>query len=71
MEARTYNLQPAAGGGRSIHVELSNYDAWVGGSFADSNLKNYLQNTVQPNMMSAVQGLFLGSYYATNGLPFP
>ena len=50
---------------------MSNYNAWAGGSFSDNNLQNYLQKTVQPNMMSAVQGLFLGSYYATNGLPFP
>ena len=31
-----------------------------------ANLRNYLKNTVQPNMMAAVQGLYTGNYYLTN-----
>jgi hypothetical protein len=45
---------------------MSNYNAWAAGNFTDNNLKAYLKNTVQPNMMSTVQGIYQGAYYATN-----
>jgi hypothetical protein len=45
---------------------MSNYTVWANGNFADNNMKTYLKNTVQPNMMSTVQGIFMGAYYATN-----
>jgi type II secretory pathway pseudopilin PulG len=51
---------------------MSNYNAWASGStaggvsFGDNSLRNYLRNTVQPDLMSTVQGLFMGSYYPTN-----
>jgi hypothetical protein len=50
---------------------MSNYNVWAGGSFTDNNLRNYLKNTLQPNMMTVLQGLYSGSYYPTNPLPFP
>ena len=57
---------------QAMMTYMSNYNAWASGataggvSFGDSNLRNYLKNTVQPNLMSTVQGLFMGSYYPTN-----
>ena len=51
---------------------MSNYNVWANGStaggvsFGDNTLKNYLKNTVQPNLMATVQGLYMGSYYPTN-----
>jgi hypothetical protein len=51
---------------------MSNYNVWASGStaggvsFGDNSLRNYLKNTVQPDLMSTVQGLFMGSYYPTN-----
>jgi type II secretory pathway pseudopilin PulG len=66
----TNNLQQVAVVQSMINY-MSNYNAWASNSFPNNQLKNDLQNKWQPNMMSAVQGLFLGSYYATNALPFP
>ncbi len=48
---------------QSMLSYMSNYGVWAAGNFTDNNLRNYLKNTVQPNMMAAVQGLFSGSYY--------
>ncbi len=45
---------------------MSNYNAWAAGNFADANLKSYLVNTVQPQMISTMQDLFQGAYYPTN-----
>jgi type II secretory pathway pseudopilin PulG len=45
---------------------MSNYNNWAAGNFTDNSLKNYLKNTLQPAMISAVQGLYTGSNYPTN-----
>ena len=51
---------------QSMMTYMSNYDRWASGNFTDNNLRNYLKNTVQPNMIAAVQGLYTGNYYPTN-----
>ncbi len=54
---------------QSMMGYMSNYIAWANGNFTDNGLKTYLLNTVQPNMISTVQGLFQGNanaYYPTN-----
>ncbi|HEY5912571.1 MAG TPA: type II secretion system protein [Verrucomicrobiae bacterium] len=55
---------------------MSNYIVWAKGStsttnFGDNNLYLYLRNNLQPNMMTTIQGLFMGvsSYYPTNSIP--
>lgn len=53
---------------------MSNYLVWASGStsttnFGDNNLYLYLRYTVQPNMISNLQGLFMGSCYPTNSIP--
>jgi len=45
---------------------MSNYNTWADGGFTDDTLKNYLKDTVQPNMYATFQGIFQGSYYPTN-----
>jgi hypothetical protein len=52
---------------------MSNYNRWATGpspaaSFSDNGLRNYLKNTVQPNMMAAIQGLY-ATPKPTNGMP--
>jgi hypothetical protein len=56
---------------------MSNYIAWASGStaggvpFSDNGLYLNLRNNIQPNMMSTIQGLFMGvsSYYPVNTTP--
>jgi hypothetical protein len=45
---------------------MSNYNNWAAGNFTDNSLKSYLKNTLQPAMITQVQGLYLGSNYPTN-----
>ncbi len=37
---------------------MSNYNAWAAAGFPNGNLKTYLRNTVQRDMMDAVRGLY-------------
>lgn len=53
---------------------LSNYSAWAAQNFPSGALQNHLKNTVQPNLMTAVRGLYAdvtgpNNYYPTNGAP--
>jgi len=56
---------------QSMISYMSNYDRWAAGSFSDNQLQKYLQDTVQPNLMNSVKGLYSGAYYPTNGAPCP
>lgn len=53
---------------------LSNYNVWAAQNFPSGSLQNHLKNTVQPDLMTAVQGLYADvsgpdNYYPTNGVP--
>jgi hypothetical protein len=54
---------------------LSNYNAWAALDFPSGSLQNHLKNTVQPDLMDAVWGLYRegGGYnhYPTNSGPCP
>jgi len=48
---------------------MSNYNVWASGNFTNASLKTYLNNVVQPNLMTAVQGLYRSTYNPLSGNP--
>jgi type II secretory pathway pseudopilin PulG len=58
---------------QSMMNYLSNYNAWAALNFPSGPMQNYLKNTVQPALMSNVNGLYGSSgsqnFYPTNAAP--
>jgi len=48
---------------------MSNYNRWEDSEFKDNALKTYLESTLQPDMMKAVQDIFLYSGTGNNRYP--
>ena len=78
MDLLAHGGQHAPAGQQQVVVQsmvnyMSNYNRWAtgpppAGSFSDNLLKTYLKNTLQPNMLAAVQGLY-ATARPTNGAP--